>query len=118
MFDPQLGEQRWGVAIGSLGIIVQSRLVSGGDFRTDAIFWQEVWHRAQLNPQGAADYDGTASGATGLTLDVPVSSTRSYAVWVVCRAAVFADPGFAVATRTGAAINCAIPFLVVQEVPA
>ena len=29
-----------------------------------------------------------------------------------------ADPGFAVATRTGAAINCAIPFLVVQEVPA
>jgi hypothetical protein len=118
VFDPQLGEQRWGVAIGKVGIIIQSRLVTGGDFRTDAIHWQEVWHRAQLNPQSAADYDGTESSGTGLTIDVAATAGRRYSIWVTCNATVFADPGFAVATRTSGAISCAVPFIVVEEKPA
>jgi hypothetical protein len=119
VFDPQLGEQRWGVAIGQLGIIVQSQRLTGGDFRTDWIQWQEVWHRAELNPQGASDYDGTASAATGLVADdVPVTSGRRYIVWVVCAVKVFADPGFAVATRSTGAISCGVPFLVIEEKPA
>lgn len=118
VFDPQLEEQRWAVGLGQVGIIVQSKLLAGGDFRTDAIHWQDVWRRAELNPQGASDHDGTASSATGLTLEVPSTAGRRYFVWVVCNASVFADPGFAVATRASAAISCAVPFLVVEEKPA
>jgi hypothetical protein len=118
VFDPQLEEQRWAVGLGRVGIIVQSNLVAGGDFRTDAIHWQDVWRRAELNPQGASDHDGTASSATGLAIEVPATSGRRYAVWVVCNAKVFADPGFAVATRASAAISCAVPFLVIEEKPA
>ncbi len=118
VFDPQLGEQRWAVGLGRVGIIVQSNLLAGGDFRTDGILWQDAWRRAELNPQGASDHDGTAGTATGLTLEVPATAGRRYAVWVVCNAKVFADPGFAVATRSSAAISCAVPFLVVEERPA
>jgi hypothetical protein len=117
VFDPQLNEHRWAVAIGKVGIIVQSTLVAGGDFRTDWVQWEEVWHRAELNPQGASDYDGTVSAAT-LTVEVPATAARRYTVWVACSASVFADPGFAVATRGSVAINCAVPFLVVEERPA
>ena len=118
VFDPQLGEQRWAVGLGQVGIIVQSRLLAGGDFRTDAIHWQDVWHRAELNPQGASDHDGTIGSAMGLALEVPATSERRYSVWVTCNVMVFADPGFAVATRASAAISCAVPFLVVEEKPA
>jgi hypothetical protein len=117
VFDPQLGEQRWAVALGQVGIIVQSRLLADGDFHTDAIRWQDVWHRAQLNPQGASDYEDTISSAE-LALEVPATSGRQYSVWVTCNVMVFADPGFAVATRATAAISCAVPFLVVEEKPA
>jgi hypothetical protein len=118
VFDPQLGEERWAVALGRVGIIVQSKLLAGGDFRTDAIQWQDVWRRAELNPQGASDHDGTVGSATGLMLEVPAIAGRRYVVWVTCNANVFADPGFAVATRASAAISCAVPFLVVEEKPA
>jgi hypothetical protein len=118
VFDPQLNEQRWGVAEGSIGIIVQSSAVSGGDFRTDGVLWTQAWRRAELNPQGASDHDGTATSSSGLTVDVPVTSSRRYSVWVVCKAAVFADPGFAVATRSGMSIMCDVAFVVVEEIPA
>lgn len=118
VFDPQLGEQRWAVGRGRVGIMVQSQLLAGGDFRTDAINWQEVWRRQELNPQGASDHDGTASSSTGLALDVPATAGRRYFVWVTCSASVFADPGFAVATRASASINCSVPFLVIEEQPA
>lgn len=118
VFDPQLNEQRWAVAEGSIGIVVQSEVVAGGDFRTDAILWQKAWRRAELNPQGASDHDGTISTATGLAIDVAATSARRYSVWIVCKAAVFADPGFAVATRSSIAMNCDVPFVVVEEVPA
>jgi hypothetical protein len=121
VFDPQLGDQRWGVAIGRVGIIVQSRLVTGGDFRTDASQWIDVWNRAELNPSGARDYDGLAGPGAGLQLDVPATGGRSYAIWVTCNAKAFADAGGAipgVATRSAAAISCRAPFLVVEEIPA
>jgi hypothetical protein len=118
VFDPQLNEQRWGVAEGSVGIIVQSSTLTGADFRTDGVWWTRAWRTEQLNPQGASDHDGTQSSASGLTLDVPVTSSRRYSVWTVCRAAVFADPGFAVATRSGISMNCSVPFIVVHEIPA
>jgi hypothetical protein len=116
VFDPQLNEQRWAVGAGWIGIIVQSQLLSGGDFRTDWLDWKSAWSRAELNPQSASDHDGTASSSTGLVAeDLSVTSNRQYIVWVVCRASVFADPGFAVATRASASIRCHVPFIVVQE---
>lgn len=118
VFDPRLGEQRWGVAVGKIGIIVQSAPLAGGAFTADAIQWQDAWRRSEQNPQSAASYDGTLSSASGLTLDVPVVSSRRYVVWVVCSAMVFADSGFAVATRSTAAIQCSVPFIVVEEIPA
>jgi hypothetical protein len=118
VFDPQLNEQRWGVAQGSIGIIVQSSKLTNDDFRTDAQVWVRAWRREQLNPQGASDHDGTISSSSGLTLDVPVTSSRRYSIWVACRASAFADPGFAVATRSNVSMNCSVPFVVVEEIPA
>jgi hypothetical protein len=119
VFDPQLGEQRWAVGAGWIGIIVQSQLLSGGSFQTDWVDWQPAWSRSELNPQSASDHDGTMSSSTGLVAeDLTVTSARRYTVWVVCQVGVFADPGFAVATRASASIHCNVPFIVIQETPA
>lgn len=119
VFDPQLNEQRWAVGSGAIGIIVQSRLVGGGDFRTDFVDWKSAWSRSELNPQSASSHDGTANASTGLVAeDLAVTAGRAYVIWVVCRAGVYADPGFAVATRSSASIRCNVPFIVVQETPA
>lgn len=117
VFDASLNEQRWGVAQGSFRIVVQSTAVGGGASLTNSSPSAFAWRRAELNPQGASDHSGTISAAD-LTLDVPCTSQRTYTVWVVCNVAVFADPGFAVSTRSSVSMTCDMPFLVVEEVPA
>jgi hypothetical protein len=118
VFDASLNEQRWAVAEGSFHIFVQSTPVGGGASVTNSPPSVFAWRRAELNPQGASDHSGTISSADGLTIDVPCTSASSYAVWVVCKAAVFADPGFAVSTRSSISMTCDMPFMVVEEVPA
>lgn len=118
VFDASLNEQRWGVAEGSFHIVVQSTPVGGGAAVTNSSPSVFAWRRAELNPQGASDHSGTISSADGLALDVPCTSDRKYVVWVVCKAAVFADPGFAVSTRSSISMTCDMPFLVVEEIPA
>ena len=115
VFDPQVNEQRWAVAGGKVGIVVESRLAPGVDFRTDARQWVEVWNRAEQNPSGSRDYAGLAGVATGLQLQVPTDHAREYFIWIVCWAYTIGDPGFAVATRASASIACHVPFVVVEE---
>lgn len=106
------------MALGRAGLIVQSQLLAGGDFRTDAILWRNIWRRSVLNPQSGFDYEGTVDSRELALEDVAVTAARRYVVWVVCNANVYADPGFAAATRASAAIRCGVPFLFVEEKPA
>jgi hypothetical protein len=120
VFDASLGHQRWAVAAGSVGIIVQSRLLDGTDFRTDGQHWLEVWRRAELNPNSASDHAGTASSSTGLRLDVPARNDRRYTVWVAIKAAVFGDPGppfTGASSRASGAMRANVPFVAVEEIP-
>lgn len=117
VFDPSLHEQRWATGLAQMGIIVQSWDLAGRDPRLELSHWIQLWNRTELNPVGMRSYEGTENPSSGLTASVPAVSSRQYAIWVVCRALVAADPGFAVATRASASVTADVRFVVVEEMP-
>jgi hypothetical protein len=115
VYDPNVPETRWGFALGSTGITVQSWNESGGGFFADTEHWVDHWSRHEANPSGTIEYEGTDTVLTGLQAEVFASGSRRYTIWATCRVCVVADPGFAVATRSTSVIDCTMPFLVVEE---
>jgi len=115
IYDPNVNEQRWGVAQVQLGIFIQSWDLSGGSFNSDATKWVTLWNRSELNPIGSRNYQGNAF-AGDYILEAFASSSRQYAIWAVCRATAIAESGFAVATRASASVSCRMPFLLVGQI--
>lgn len=115
--QPGSHEQRWATALASTGICVESWNEAGGGHFAEAPRWTDEWVRHEVNPSGSREYEGVSTPISGLQAEVFALGSRWYAIWILCRVHVSADPGFAVSTSSTASISCKVPFFVVEEIP-
>lgn len=101
-----------------LGIVVQSTDLAGGDSRTDAQTWPELWQFSQVNPPVLNPDMGFRGNAFAppFTLEVPASNARRYVVWVICRTFAIGGRGVTMDALASAGTVCSMPGLMVGQV--
>ena len=113
---PGPGESLLVAATVQLGIIIQSTTLSGGDFRTDAQTWPNLWSSSYLGPVNQQVWHSGTAWGPATWLEAPASNTRRYAVWVVCRAIATGTVGQRAIAYADANTNCTMPWLMVGQV--
>ncbi len=99
-----------------LGIIVQSTTLSGGDFRTDAQTFPDLWQSAYTGPVNHQVFHSGTAFVQAYQLWVPASNTRRYSVWIVCRAIAVGTIGQNIRAYAVASTECTMPWLMVGQV--